>query len=561
MTPRAALRALESLRLDAGPGAAAIKVEALDRLRRARLGSARDVFRLHEAASFARTYPDDARVARTAQRVLASFGRRADLGRFAEALGDSGIAGTPIRYRFFWPMARWLASRWPAHLTIDWESGEFDERLRAALPALLTTAEAEAIRRLELPARRAIDRLRARRESDGAFLIARIAALPGGDRVREAFHDAIDVAYLLRAGADGPSRTIAELPRAPRGAGLFPPERARPDLARALTRPPRAVWELPEREGVRVVDLAREAMVTRSRDLDAFAFGDARDVRIVDDGDGLAFAVIGVTPERRLFLPAVYGALTLRNGRPIGYVQLDVLLGNAEISYNTFPTYRGAEAGFVFGRLLAAVRHVFGATSFSVEPYQLGRGNEEGIASGAWWFYALFGFRPHDRAVGALARRELARRARDPEHRSDRRMLERLAEAHVFWSASSRAPGRIAPIGAVGLAIGSRLAARAGAGRDAEASACEARARERLGVRSTRGWSRDERLWWRRWAPMIDAIPGVERWPAADRASAVRVVRAKGGRRESEFAAMFDRHRRLRAAVAALAPARRNFNS
>ena len=41
-------------------------------------------------------------------------------------------------------------------------------------------------------------------------------------------------------------------------------------------------------------------MVTRSRDLDAFSYGDPRDVRLVDCVGGLAFACIGVIPERRL---------------------------------------------------------------------------------------------------------------------------------------------------------------------------------------------------------------------------------------------------------------------
>jgi hypothetical protein len=41
------------------------------------------------------------------------------------------------------------------------------------------------------------------------------------------------------------------------------------------------------------------------------------------------------------------------------------------------------------------------------------------------------------------------------------------------------------------------------------------------------------------------ALPGVARWRPADRRALARVVRAKGGRRESEFAALFDAHPRL----------------
>ena len=508
--------------------------------------------RLHEAACFARAYPAGAAELAGARRMLLGFHRRPDLRRHAEALADSGIAGTPTYYRFFWPMARWLAGRYPELLTIDWSSGEFDSRLAAALPLLVTTAEAEALRRLELKAREAIERLRSPGETDAVFLVERIEALPGGDAVREATHDALDVAYRLAGSATGPSRTRAFFEGAPFAFRSGPPLRTRPDLATELRVSPRSVRALGAREGSRLVDLAREAMVTRSRDLDAFAHGDRRDVRLVDDGDGLAFALIGVVPERRLYLPAVYGALTLRNGVPIGYVQLDVLFGNAEVSYNTFETFRGGEAGFVFCRLLAAARHVFGVSSFSIEPYQLGRGNDEGIDSGAWWFYARFGFRPRDPGVVRLAGAELAKRAKNPAYRSSRRALLRLAQAHVFWPPAGARRGTLAPTAAIGLVLARRFAAAA-TNREAASSSSAARVAATLGVRSLAGFTPGERLWFRRLAPLVDALPGLDRWPASERRALVSILRAKGGRRESDFARLFDGHPRLAAAVLALA--------
>jgi hypothetical protein len=241
----------------------------------------------------------------------------------------------------------------------------------------------------------------------------------------------------------------------------------------------------------------------------------------------------------------------LRNGVPIGYVQLDVLFGNAEVSFNTFETFRGGEAGFVFCRLLAAARHVFDVTSFSIEPYQLGRGNDEAILTGAWWFYARFGFRPRDRKTLRLAQTELRRRSRDPEYRSSRPTLVSLAKTHVFWPQRANSHTAITPTASIGFALARRLAARSGADREAAVDACEVRAAKQLGVRSVARWPAGERLWWRRWAPLIDALPGLDRWSPAERRALVRIVRAKGGRREHEFANLFDAHPRLRRAVLA----------
>ena len=70
-----------------------------------------------------------------------------------------------------------------------------------------------------------------------------------------------------------------------------------------------------------------------------------------------------------------------------------------------------------------------------------------------------------------------------------------------------------------------------------------------LGLRSLSGFTPGERLAWKRWAPLIMTLPGVPRWGRAAKAALVQVARAKGGRRESDFVALFDKHRLLRRAL------------
>jgi hypothetical protein len=111
------------------------------------------------------------------------------------------------------------------------------------------------------------------------------------------------------------------------------------------------------------------------------------------------------------------------------------------------------------------------------------------------------------------------------------------------------------PLGNVGLRISRLLAARGGADRERAVRACSREAARLLGVRAFGAWSPGERLAWERWSPLVLALGGVERWPAPDRRALVAVVKAKGGRRESDFVRLFDRHRRLRRAVLRLAAA------
>ena len=532
------------IRAQFGGGIGGRKLERLREAERTRLPSARAVHDLHETLCFLRAYPDDAHLLAQVERMLAGFDRRGDLRRFAKELADSGIAGTETRYRFFAETAFWLARRYPGDLFVDWPelSVKQEEMLLERLPLLAHFAETPGLDEAPLSLRQWVRRMKGEREGDGAFLARRFDAIDAEPFLKQAFYDEVDLPLRLRAAPDAPSRTHARF-KSPIHWQRGPLRRERPDLRVALRARPK-VRVATEREGKELIRLAREAMVTRERDLDVFMYGDPRDVRLLDGGEGLVFAAIGFQPERRLLLEAVYGFLTLKNGVPIGYVLNSALFGSAEIAYNVFETYRGAEAGHVYGWVLACVRHLFGVDAFTIYPYQLGQDNDEAIDSGAWWFYQKLGFRPRDRDALALMRRELARMRQRPKYRSSRSTLTRLADHNLYYFMGRPRSDVIGEVSLmdIGLAATDFLA-RHGRGDHSREAA------RRFGVRSFSGWTRDERVAWARWAPLLLLAKGVEGWTAAERRTAVAVVRAKGGRRESDFVRLFDRHRKLRGAI------------
>src|SRR5262249_35118796 len=155
------------------------KLAALKELSRVRLRSAREVARLHEAVCFVRAYPDDRHVLAATRRILATFASRSDLRRDRSALDHTGIAGTTSWFPFFFPTAVWLAARWPNQLIFDRGDVDAGKNLTQWLPLLLTPLEAEAVREAKLPGYAAVDRVRARDETDATFLVRRGSALPG----------------------------------------------------------------------------------------------------------------------------------------------------------------------------------------------------------------------------------------------------------------------------------------------------------------------------------------------------------------------------------------------
>ena len=551
-----ALLALERLRLVFDAAAAQRKLTLLQQLAQVQLRSAPAVLRLHEMLCFVHAYPDNAAVLAAAQSLLAGFARRADLRTHHVALADTGIAGTAIHYRFFAGQAWWLAERWPAQLRLDRSDADTESRVALAMPSLLTPVERHALIELHKPGYIALDRLRGTKESDAVFLLRRTACMPGNGFTREAFVDAMDASMVLEPGPGTPSRSAAVFARVPVVFRSAAPSRARPDLRREIGRAPRALRRLAPPAAGALADLARAAMVTRARSLEAFSFAETRDGWLVDDGDGLAFGLLGVIPERRHALASYYGGLILRNGVPVAYLQSDIVGQSAALSFNTFETFRGSEAAYLFARWLAALNHVFGCTSFSIEPYQLGKDNDEALDSGAWWFYAKLGFAPRDARTRTLVRVERARMQRRPSHCSSRYTLTQLAERHLFFDLDTAHPQPLVSLPELGMHCGAALSELAGSDRERAIDTMSDALLRESGLSRMPRLSAQQREAWHRLVPVLWVMDR-SAWSQSERRALVDLARAKAGRSERDFIRAFLAHPRFGAALQEWARRRR----
>jgi len=182
------------------------------------------------------------------------------------------------------------------------------------------------------------------------------------------------------------------------------------------------------------------------------------------------------------------------------------------------------------------------ASSFSIEPYQLGKGNDEGIETGAWWFYYKLGFRPRAAAALRIARTELARIEGKPAPTA--RRPPRCASSPTGTCFSTLTPRTRASF------RGSRTSASASPRnspglRRRIAPAHSTRRATRLmrphRLRSLRGFTAGERLAWRRWSRSCWRCR-VARWSTADLRAVARVGAVQGpAGDERDFAALFRR--------------------
>ncbi|MBK7969321.1 MAG: hypothetical protein IPK08_10495 [Bacteroidetes bacterium] len=96
--------------------------------------------------------------------------------------------------------------------------------------------------------------------------------------------------------------------------------------------------------------------------------------------------------------------------------------------------------------LLRLYRSVFNISYFEVEPYQYGLDNPDGIATGAFWFYYRFGFRPLSKELAKIAAAEYSKISTDKKYRTSKRTLLRFTEDNIALNLGNEIPVKIADI-------------------------------------------------------------------------------------------------------------------
>src|SRR5690606_833938 len=106
---------------------------------------------------------------------LDRFDRRDDLLALRDALQDTGIVGTTMRFAFFATTAIWLSRRFPGALQIVWDDFEHADLLTQRLALLATWPETPGLDEIEWSAEEWVRRLAGPSTTDADFVIERSA--------------------------------------------------------------------------------------------------------------------------------------------------------------------------------------------------------------------------------------------------------------------------------------------------------------------------------------------------------------------------------------------------
>ena len=189
--------------------------------------------------------------------------------------------------------------------------------------------------------------------------------------------------------------------------------------------------KLDEAEAEKIIECGRMILVRHLREIDPITFTAARLVSYYRLPRGLSVALMGMVPERRHPIDSYMGYVVFKNGLPVAYAGSWILFDSARIGLNIFPAYRGGESQYIFQQVLKLHREVYRLKRFSVDPYQVGKENHDGIYSGAFWVYYHAGFRPICEEQKKLAVAEAIKIKSIKGYRTPASALKKLADSRL----------------------------------------------------------------------------------------------------------------------------------
>jgi hypothetical protein len=539
-------------------GAAARSVTSiLGQLRRLIIRDAETLTRYHETLLFLRAYPQSGPIVTTVEAELRNFHRRVELLReqqidlsHMEHPELSGISGHSVSDLFSFDIVRWLVEKHSKEITVDWDWFDAENRLADAWPRFMPLMEEDTFVEANIPYQEWLKRAR-NGAAEIQWLIARFEKLSVGEKEKAELYNAQQL-YVRWTPTYRSTRTGL---RSPDSQPIFYQRRPlisrrEVNLSAEVHRPVQNIELLSPKEGGRALDLARDASTVRYRELYGFTHGDpARVLRVALDR-GLSLYIVGLPPERRLPLRAYHAAMIYRNSVPVGYFEGLSLCDRMEGGFNLYYTFREGETAWMYAQALKVMRYLTGVSAFSLDPYQIGYENKEGIESGAFWFYRKLGFRSTNAALIRLTASEEKKLAAKKNYRTSTRTLRQLAQAPMIFELDEGPHGdwdRF-QIRTIGLRAQNKMA------QDFKGDAVLMKSKA---VELIERWlnfdssvlNKSQQPVFADFAIVLSLVSDLRRWSVQEKQHVISIIKAKAGVDERRYLREMQNHDKLRRAL------------
>lgn len=346
-------------------------------------------------------------------------------------LFNSGITNTKLCAAFGFEIVKWIRKRFPNDIRLS--SFEADSsQIQSILSVVMPKVESEILQ-----------------DGNAEWMSWLKGSMKNGENILDrliAIFDETDMRPEVRDelwGAIGINVEINCSSQLSLSRSLFTPYYHR-SLARRKSVPQSAEIKttrvvIGEAEAEHIIVCGRMILVRHLREIDPISFTAPPLITYYRLPRGLSIALMGMTPERRHPVDSYMGYVVFKNGLPVAYAGSWILFDSGRIGLNIFPAYRGGESQYIFQQVLKLHSKVYRLNRFTVDPYQIGKENSDGIKSGAFWTYYHAGFRPILKKQEQLSAREAVKIKSARSYRTPISILEELADSRMELLLQKRA--------------------------------------------------------------------------------------------------------------------------
>lgn len=403
-----------------------LQKETLSRCRELSFSSPAILRAYHDALLFVRAFPMDKESVEMAGSELnrvAVFIRQAKGFRWQYALTGSALPGTEIKCQYTRILLRWLMDTCPAAI-LPAETAASPEEVKAFFQVMMPGIEFKGATAGSLSLWNRIRVLSGYNFNREAleWLLQLTAQQPIPELLKDQLFDGLKLFTSWKLTMEGLNRSFLE---GPAGRMAYYKSGKNFKVNALISKPFKNL--LPgQEEKIRLITVARASLAFYYRETDPFTYASAAETAYFDLGDGFRIALFGMTNDRRFSLDSYIGFLALKNGLPVAYGGGWIFGHRCKIGVNIYPPYRGADSSFLFTQVLRVYYQQFRIHYFLVKPYQFGRGNPEGIKTGAFWFYYKLGFRSASPDIDGLAGKEWEKINSGIGYRSSPALLKKM---------------------------------------------------------------------------------------------------------------------------------------
>ncbi|MEO6255126.1 MAG: hypothetical protein ABIO79_17590 [Ferruginibacter sp.] len=406
-----------------GKQAASEKLQLLNNIKIKTVKNKTAVASLYTALLFLIAYPDNKMIYGSANKLLQELEAHLHANeKLTYSLYNSGITRTKLSAAFSFEMVKWLRETRPTEISFN-SFEATDAQIQSILSVVMTKTESEILQDANAAWKGWLKHIK----EPGQDLLDQFIVIFGSSDTRPEVKDELWNAIGINVEISFTSHCClpASLVKVYYNRSLIR-KQIKQHAIQKLT-----PVKLSQHEAEQIIDCSRMILLRKLRELDPISFSAAKNVSYYHLERGISIALMGMVPGRRHPIDSYMGYLVFKNGLPVAYAGSWILFDSARIGLNVFSDYRGGEAKYIFEQVLQLHAKVYHLKRFTVDPYQLGKENSDGINSGAFWIYYHAGFRPLEKLQQELAEAEEIKIRSGKTYRSPALVLKTLANSRL----------------------------------------------------------------------------------------------------------------------------------